>query len=135
MKTFFSLSILSLFFSCAMLGPTEKELASLDYGDAPKNYKEIYIQGLKDNLKDPDSLKVTSIQEPKKMWYKDIYNGTQGFWIICGFYNAKNSFGAYAGYEEGAVWYRYGDAGVINLINGEMPGLASQYTKPCDYRE
>lgn len=130
MKILTILSILFLY-SCAM-APTKEELGKLDYGLSPKDPKQVFIDTIKYRLKDPDSLKILHVKSPKKMWSKDLYVGLKVYWVICGTYNAKNSFGAYAGYSTMAIWYSHGDSGILKLINGEMVGLSYQYRRPCD---
>jgi len=131
MKTLIIILTLLFLYSCAM-APTDVELLGLDYGVAPNDHLQVFKSTLESRLKDPDSLKVGTIQAPKKMWSRDLYSGLIAYWVICGTYNAKNGFGAYTGYEIGAVWYRNGSYGLLNLINGEMPGLAAQYQYPCN---
>ena len=130
MKTIFSLSLLSLLFSCALMKPSERTLASLDYGEAPTNYVALFKQGMKMRLKDPSSLQTLDIKPPKKMWSRDL-NGVHNYWVICGLFNAKNSFGGYTGFQPGGVWYKNDRVGFLNLINGEMPGITAEFSRPC----
>lgn len=46
--------------------------------------------GIRDRLKDPDSLKLRNVR---------AYTVSTGDRIICGEYNARNSFGGYTGYS------------------------------------
>ncbi|WP_408098003.1 hypothetical protein ACJVC5_03510 [Peredibacter sp. HCB2-198] len=126
----FVIAVLLFATSCAT--PNEAEISALNYGIPPKNYEEIYKNGLKNALKDPESLQIRNVKEPKKMWSKDLYRGLSAYWIICGEYNAKNSFGGYVGYDIGAVWFKNGNFGRLNLIKGEMMGLTAKAKYPCN---
>ncbi len=116
--------------SCAT--PSESQLLALNYGHAPKNYKEIFENGVKSGLKDPKSAQIRNVKEPKKFWSKDLYRGLTPFWLICGELNAKNSFGAYVGYELAAVWFQNGNFGRLNMIQGELMGNLVKERNPCN---
>ena len=61
------------------------------YGQqAPKLNERLLKEALEEELKDSDSAKI------KDMRYKP--DGA-GLWLMCGRVNAKNSYGAYAGYQ------------------------------------
>ena len=71
-----------------------------DYGDLPKDYKQIIELVIKSQLKDPDSAKFKHL-EPTKCNFlsKDASKKTLYGWCIRYYYNAKNSFGGYVGYK------------------------------------
>ncbi|EME72012.1 hypothetical protein H261_00495 [Paramagnetospirillum caucaseum] len=81
---------------CATYSP--EEIASLDYGPYPTNYKEIIQSRLNGTLKDPMSAQIEYRAGPKQVWQKGsiITQKTYG-WGVCLWLNAKNSFGAYVG--------------------------------------
>lgn len=84
---------------CAM-PPTAAELANLDYGSMPTDYKKSIERYLDSTLKDPDSKKIDYISTPTTYWYKagPMYGGglVAGY-AVCAYVNAKNSYGGYTG--------------------------------------
>ena len=80
--------------------PSAAELASLDYGSAPTDYKKSIERYLDSTLKDPDSKKVEYISTPVTQWYKanPMYGGNlMAGYAVCAYVNAKNSYGGYTG--------------------------------------
>lgn len=88
--------------------PTPAELAAADYGPFPDNFEEI-IQGYFDrSLKDPSSLQIQgTIPVPIGSYLKFGGRLSVGY-KTCVTYNAKNSFGAYIGYNTDYFLIRYG---------------------------
>lgn len=70
-----------------------------------------------DRLKDADSAKFKSIKSK-------IENGSNGVLLICGEVNAKNSYGAYAGYEPFmAIGLNKGRGEYLVIGIGEAAGM------------
>ncbi len=71
-----------------------------DYGELPKEHKQITELFIKSQLKDPDSAKFKHL-EPTECNFlsKDEAKKTLYGWCIRYYYNAKNSFGGYVGYK------------------------------------
>ena len=107
-------------FGC-MSTPSEKDLATVDFGSKPVNYEENIKNIIGAKLKDPFSAQY-KFGNPRKGYRKggltfDIAYG----WIVPVQVNAKNSFGGYVGFEnlyfmisgeliENVTYnYRYGD--------------------------
>ena len=114
----FSILLIS---SCASKSAQE----AMDHGPSPENYKDAIQRYLDRNLKDPDSLKDFAIlTEPKKGFlnYGAFETGPTGknfsnaLWYVCIEYRAKNSFGAYTGLEQVALFFY--DNRVIRLVEG-----------------
>ena len=86
---------------CSSL-PTQEQIAGLDYGTYPVEYKNIIQNYLDFSLKDPDSRKVQFLKPPRKGWntltekFGNTGQITAGY-EVCVYVNAKNSFGGYTG--------------------------------------
>lgn len=78
--------------------PTKEELASINYGPYPTNFKKIIENHLSFVLKDPDSMKVRYLKQPTKLYYLPSGGGKyNGAYSVCALVNAKNGFGGYSG--------------------------------------
>jgi len=83
---------------CATPPPTAEELRRADYGPPPSDYKMIIATHLAETLKDPLSAQVEFLNQPTKAWTNWTGDLEVG-WGVCVAVNAKNSFGAYTGFE------------------------------------
>lgn len=84
---------------CAM-PPTAAELAAIDYGPSPTDYKKSIERYLDSTLKDPDSKKIEYLGTPTTQWYKAgpiAGGGLVAGYAVCAYVNAKNSYGGYTG--------------------------------------
>ncbi len=90
------ISMFTLFAGCASFSP--EELANLNYGPLPENYKSIIQERLNSRLKDPISAVVEYRGGPTQVTQKGSMLTAKDYgWGICLWVNAKNSFGAYVG--------------------------------------
>ena len=107
---------------------TADQLAKADFGPQPTNPQEQVIRYFEYYLKDPDSAKY-QFRELTKGYIKDglIMGGKIHYgWIQVVDVNAKNSFGAYTGYQRKYIFFENGrihsDATDIIVVAG-MGGL------------
>ena len=110
MKNLIILLFSAFIVSCA--SPAAQQ--QMEHGPEPVNYEEAINLFLDRNLKDPDSLKDFAIlTEPRKGFlnYGAFETGPTGktfsnpLWFVCVEYRAKNSFGAYTGLWQGALFF------------------------------
>lgn len=78
--------------------PTDAEFNSADFGTYPTGFKETITTYLQQVLKDPESAKLKFLNEPKKAWSGLDGQSRYGY-AVCVDINAKNSFGAYTGFD------------------------------------
>ncbi len=115
-------TLISMVLICAVLSGcasfTPKELADLDYGHYPFDYKEIIQQHLNRSLKDPASAILDYRGSPATVWQKGSIFGSRDYgWGVCVFINAKNSYGGYVG--ERPYFFLIRDGKIIRTY-GEM---------------
>lgn len=87
---------------------------------APKLNERLLKSAMEDHLKDADSAKFKDVR------YKS--SSTSGMWVMCGYVNSKNSYGAYPGYVRfaGMVAREAGKTTYIILrVDGD--GVADEY--------
>lgn len=80
--------------------PTEKELASIDYGPYPMDHKKVIERHLDMVLKDPGSKQIEWLKGPSPMYNKAgpmFGGGIKAGYAVCAFVNARNSYGGYTG--------------------------------------
>ena len=107
------------------------EANSANYGAKPENNEQQVISLIKGNLKDPDSLKVLSITNPVRAFAKYGFGSTEHGWFTTITYNAKNSYGGYAGATSRNFVYLNGQYTWANpLANGERV-LLDKVTYSC----
>ena len=98
MRYFIVTMLFALLTSCASL-PSQQEAAAADYGTYPSNYEQV-VKGYYDNtLKDPGSAQYRDITLPKQFWLGDRFTGAHYGYLVCATLNAKNSYGAYIGFQ------------------------------------
>jgi len=90
--------VVAFLVGCAGL-PTQEEIASADHGSYPNNYEDIVKSYYARVLKDPYSVKYESISTPQRYWVGNRIEGATFGYLVCVTLNAKNSYGAYVGYE------------------------------------
>jgi hypothetical protein len=94
-------------------------------GPAPtkQEAERVILDGLRRVLKDPDSLKQFAMDPfPKQVqWYRGLINGggQEAGWMWCFEYNAKNSYGGYAGLTRDGATIRV-EGGSAVLVGGIM---------------
>ena len=80
--------------------PTREQLADADYGSPPDGFEEIIKSYLFRALKDPASAQYNFNSLPTKTWSRKGFGSSFIYgWGVCALINAKNSFGAYVGYQ------------------------------------
>ena len=103
--------------------------ATVDHGPSPVDYENAIMNYLDRNLKDPDSLKDFAILTvPRKGFlnYGAFQTGPTGknfsnaMWYVCIEYRAKNSYGAYAGLQQEALFFY--DNRVSRTVEGMRGG-------------
>jgi hypothetical protein len=114
MRILFTFFIIFILTACVGL-PSNEEAALADYGVYPNNYEEIVKNYYYTALKDPDSARFKNISIPKKYWLGDRFTGAKFGYLVAVTINAKNSYGAYTGYETHALLLRNGN--VIEYVN------------------
>lgn len=104
--------------ACSTLpSPNEEKVA--DYGGYPDDYKHIAKSYLKAELRDPSSVIVGEITEPKKQWIGDKFTGIKYGYLVCAEVDSKNLFGKMTGMRTDALLIR--DGVVIDYVNkGEL---------------
>jgi len=102
LKRSFLIGLLIVSFSSlagCVTAPTEQELAALDYGSHPTDYKKTINEYLDRVLKDPPSKRVVFLAGPRTMYRKSpmLGGGIKAGYAVCADVNARNSFGGYTG--------------------------------------
>jgi hypothetical protein len=98
---------LALLAGCASL-PNSQQAAAADYGAFPSEYEQIVKSYYDNTLKDPGSAQYRSVTAPQKYWLGDRFTGAQYGYLVCATLNAKNSYGAYIGFQTDALLIRNG---------------------------
>ena len=106
------LAIAALLAGCAghaPLAPNGVALSSSDYGTAPEDADALITTYLRDRLKDPYSAQVERVAGPSRMFVKSSLLSPAAYgWGMCFKVNAKNTFGAYGGFQLHAFIWRDG---------------------------
>lgn len=89
-------------------GPTGEQMARADFGSYPTDYESIVKNYYALLLKDPYSVVYAGVSEPKQFYLGDRLSGGRFGYLTCATLNAKNSFGAYIGYQTDALLIRDG---------------------------
>jgi len=101
--------MMSFLLSCGSLErmPSTQELAIANYGNPPSRLEETITHYLKENLKDPDSLKNLQVNVPRKGWTRTNYGKDilYGYWVYFS-YNAKNIYGGYVGQKTYCAFFQ-----------------------------
>jgi hypothetical protein len=81
-----------------------------DPGPMPENYQSIVKSYLRENLRDPDSIKDLTISAPHQVrtWTGLMGEGAVSAWASCVGYNAKNAFGGYTGLKNHTYYIKGG---------------------------
>lgn len=103
---------IALLSACA--APTQTELNSADYGKYPDNYESIIKDYYYRILKDPFSVRYKDIPPPAHAWKRDLGKILYGY-KVCVTYTAKNSYGAYGGWQTDYILIHNGV--VIDVVN------------------
>lgn len=122
----FMLAPLVACFAGCHLAPSQDraraEAQAIGYGPAPTNH-EAYIKGfIGATLKDPDSALYQFETPYQGFTYKNpLRGGGLGYagWIVAVSVNAKNSYGAYTGYERKKFLFRDGHLLAVSGDNGD----------------
>ncbi len=104
--------------------PSKDVLTSADYGPFPTDYQRILTDQISSTLKDPWSAHF-EFDAPRKGWCGgDLLMGMKKRygWIVTVRVNAKNGFGAYAGWESHTYLFTGGQ--VIDMRNATWGGLS-----------
>lgn len=85
--------------------PTDEQRAAADYGPEPTDVEEKAREYLEFKLRDMGTAKIVFFKKPVKLWKVDVcpyeYVWSQQVKI-----NAKNAYGAYAGYKDFLIYFR-----------------------------
>ena len=92
MKKILSFIVASMFLS----GCSSRIITPEMYGHEPQDPDALVKVWLEDNLKDPDSAKVTKYSHPKQSSNTALFNSFYGY-AACYGVNSKNGFGGYVG--------------------------------------
>lgn len=94
-------------------------------GTKPINAERLVRSWLDANLKDPYSVRDLKVSEVRQgtFWSGLIHQGAVPSWYVCAGYNAKNSYGAYTGYDVHVLWIR--DSSVFSESKAETQTLHS----------
>ncbi len=95
--------------------PTEQEAAVADYGSYPDSYEQIVKSFYNRTLKDPSSVQYRRISTPKTTWLGNRFTGVRYGYLVCVTLNAKNSYGAYVGFDTDGFLIRNGS--IIEYVN------------------
>lgn len=76
---------------------TSKSPVNVNYGVEPVNNEQAVINQLKNELKDPDSVKILNITKPRRGYATYGFGKEEFGWHTEVKYNAKNSYGGYVG--------------------------------------
>lgn len=86
----------------------------------PKLNERLLKAAMEDHLKDADSAKFKDVR------YKTA--SASGMWVMCGYVNSKNSYGAYPGYERFAgMVAREAGKTVYIVLRVDGDGVADEY--------
>ena len=113
MRAVLSIAAVAALAGCAVNQPVDWSKA--DYGPYPQDYEQIVKQHMQERLKDPDSAKYQFPGKPVA-GYEHIAGKTDFGWYLCPLVNAKNSYGAYTGYQQYYIMIKNGI--VISSFNG-----------------
>lgn len=105
MKHLFSLLaiVIALSINGCAYTPSKQDFSNANYGEPPTNIEESIKKSLYGILKDPDSVQLKDISEPKEDWFLNPANFNTKFdygWHVCAMVNGKNSYGGYTGYKQ-----------------------------------
>lgn len=85
--------------SCAYT-PSNTDIKQANYGVKPSQPEAAIRTYFTGTLKDPDSLRIQFVTEPKQDWFLNPANFNTKFgygWHVCAMVNAKNSYSGYVG--------------------------------------
>ncbi|WP_137165392.1 hypothetical protein [Salinimonas lutimaris] len=102
-----SLCLVSFLSGCAGV-PTQQEVANADYGVYPSSHESVVKNYYMMTLKDPASAQYQRVSNPQKTWLGNRIDGVTYGYLVCVTLNAKNSFGAYTGYQTDGLLIRNG---------------------------
>lgn len=95
-----------IFFAAALVGCATPQGISAGPKPSPEMAAKAVNKYLNQTLKDPESLKQLLIYPSFEMsWFRGLLNGGgyDAGHVVCFQYNAKNSYGAYAGVKNDAI--------------------------------
>jgi hypothetical protein len=111
------------FLVCGSISTTSGRYATNDAGPYPTNYEDLIKSYLRENLKDPYSVRDLSISPPVRVavWTGVVRDGNVEGWRSCVSYNAKNGFGGYVGQQyksyylkDGTFMFEYGSVPMVH---------------------
>ena len=106
--------MIGAFVACTATRPSPTELASAYFGE-PLSAAE--AQGtiehfMRSVLKDPDSAQYEGWTEPRKAWVTRVFRGSAYGWLVSCSINAKNSYGAYTGFQR--RWFLFQNGALLD---------------------
>ncbi|WP_454690214.1 hypothetical protein [Achromobacter aloeverae] len=108
-NTFKKMSLVAvLFLTGCVSPPSASDVANADYGPWPADYEQVIKSYLGDTLKDPASAQYRSFSYPLKYYIGTRFGAARYGFLSCVTYNAKNSYGAYTGFQTDGFLIRNG---------------------------
>lgn len=106
--------LFSLTLSACASAPTSQELSAANYGTYPSDYEVIIKSYLMSTLKDPSSAQYNGFTQPRSYWIGGGLTPRMYGYMVCVTLNAKNSYGAYVGFQTDLFLIR--DGTVIQYV-------------------
>lgn len=106
--------------------------STADYGPAPtEDVRALISRHLAKTLKDPNSAQIGAVRGPTRIHLPGgLLGGDTYGWGICVSVNAKNGFGAYTGFNNVVLVYRYGNLSeMINPTDNQF--TAARIERAC----
>jgi len=101
--------------ACQSAPLTREQLAALDYGPRPDDYREIVREYLSTILEEPRFALLEFKAGPKPLYQKEALLGERQYgWAVCVMVNDKNQRGAYAGFYPMVIYMRRGKVVAAN---------------------
>lgn len=108
---------LAILFAGCFARPTAEQLANADYGPTPSDPEAIVRLYIKENFKDPESVRDLEVGLPQRYYYgrgSTVYYGYR-IRYSC---NAKNSYGGYTGKQAHYLFVSHGQtADITDVVN------------------
>lgn len=105
--------------------PVRPELPPVNQRPATKEEIALATHSIMAQVKDPDSVQVRALYVANVMPAGDRER------ILCGEFNAKNSYGGYVGFGPFVGYIRYSANGQIAAVNTAIDGTYTTATRNC----
>jgi len=118
-----ALIALALLPGCQSQPLTSEQIAALDYGPRPENYRQIVRDYLDSRLNDPRFAVVEFKAGPAPLYQRDTLSRERQYgWAVCVMVNERDPRGAYLGFRPLVVYIRAGK--VVALDGGGLEWAA-----------